>query len=232
VRERIDYDEFGKITSRQEFDSGGNLMPATTPPFQPFGFAGGIYDPDTGLTRFGARDYDPSVGRWTSKDPIRFAAGDPNLFGYVLGDPVTIVDPDGEVGIGTAIVGAVVGASVNAVIASGKGENVRNAAIAGAVGGFVGGFIGNPGAAGAASAATSSFIASLQCGASFGDAFADAGISGAIGFLGGTAGGALGAAGLPGAPEFGENVGAIAVGIAASGVESAARSLIGLFDSM
>ena len=36
-----------------------------------FGFAGGIYDPDTELVRFGARDYDPRVGRWTTKDPIR-----------------------------------------------------------------------------------------------------------------------------------------------------------------
>jgi RHS repeat-associated protein len=95
VRQRIDYDEFGRITSRQEFDSGGNLLPATTPPFQPFGFAGGIYDPDTGLTRFGARDYDPSVGRWTSKDPIRFAGDGVNLYGYVLDDPVNAFDPSG-----------------------------------------------------------------------------------------------------------------------------------------
>jgi len=36
---------------------------------QPFGFAGGIYDPDTGLVRFGARGYDAETGRWTAKDP-------------------------------------------------------------------------------------------------------------------------------------------------------------------
>jgi RHS repeat-associated protein len=57
----------------------------TNPGFQPFGFAGGLYDVDTGLTRFGARDYDAFTGRWTSKDPIRFAGGDANLYGYVLG---------------------------------------------------------------------------------------------------------------------------------------------------
>ena len=45
--------------------------------------------------RFGARDYDPRVGRWTAKDPIRFAGGDANLYGYVLGDPVNLVDPSG-----------------------------------------------------------------------------------------------------------------------------------------
>ena len=59
---------------------------------QPFGFAGGLYEPDTELVRFGARDYDTRTGRWTSKYPIRVAGGDANLYGYVLGDPVNLVD--------------------------------------------------------------------------------------------------------------------------------------------
>ncbi|QPJ63783.1 MAG: RHS repeat-associated core domain-containing protein [Candidatus Nitronauta litoralis] len=56
----------------------------------PFGFAGGLYDKDTKLVRFGARDYDPEIGRWTSKDPIEFEGGDTNLFGYVdsVGKPL------------------------------------------------------------------------------------------------------------------------------------------------
>ena len=62
--------------------------------FQPFGFAGGIYDADTGLVRFGARDYDPEVGRWTSKDPIGFR-GAVNFYMYVGNDPVNRVDPTG-----------------------------------------------------------------------------------------------------------------------------------------
>jgi hypothetical protein len=45
--------------------------------------------------RFGARDYDPETGRWTAKDPILFAGGDTNLYGYVLGDPVNVNDPIG-----------------------------------------------------------------------------------------------------------------------------------------
>ena len=63
----------------------------TNPGFQPSGFAGGLYDPDTGLVRFGARDYDPDVGRWTAVDPILFAGGDTNLYGYVLNDPVNMI---------------------------------------------------------------------------------------------------------------------------------------------
>jgi RHS repeat-associated protein len=62
---------------------------------QPFGFAGGLYDRDTGLVRFGARDYDPQTGRWTAKDPVRFAGGDENLFIYSGDDPINLVDPSG-----------------------------------------------------------------------------------------------------------------------------------------
>ncbi|AHI05240.1 hypothetical protein BDW_03660 [Bdellovibrio bacteriovorus W] len=63
--------------------------------FQPYGFAGGIYDSDTGMVKFGAREYDPEVGRWLSKDPILFNGGDTNLYGYVANDPVNWVDPVG-----------------------------------------------------------------------------------------------------------------------------------------
>ena len=61
----------------------------------PFGFAGGLYDVDTKLTRFGYRDYDAYTGKWTAKDPIGFSGGDSNLYGYVLGDPVNWFDPEG-----------------------------------------------------------------------------------------------------------------------------------------
>jgi RHS repeat-associated protein len=61
----------------------------------PFGFAGGFKDAATGLVRFGARDYDPFTGQWLAKDPIGFAGGDPNLYGYVGQDPVRFFDPSG-----------------------------------------------------------------------------------------------------------------------------------------
>ena len=64
--------------------------------FVPFGFAGGLSDAQTGLVRFGARDYDPSVGRWTSKDPILFDGGQANLYVYVNNDPVNLTDPEGR----------------------------------------------------------------------------------------------------------------------------------------
>jgi len=85
----------GDIMQRLDYDEFGNLTQDSNPGFQPFGFAGGLYDQHTKLTRFGARDYDAETGRWTAKDPIRFQGGDTNLFGYVLNDPVNQVDPRG-----------------------------------------------------------------------------------------------------------------------------------------
>jgi RHS repeat-associated protein len=56
-----------------------------------------LRDIDRSLTRFGARDYDPAIGRWTAKDPLTFAGGLANLYSYVDEDPVNDSDPDGLV---------------------------------------------------------------------------------------------------------------------------------------
>lgn len=80
VAQELDYDVFGKVITD------------TNPDFQPFAFAGGLYDADSKLIRFGARDYDAESGRWTKKDPIRFAGEGSNLYGYTMNDPVNFID--------------------------------------------------------------------------------------------------------------------------------------------
>jgi len=85
----------GEVVQRLDYDVWGNVLQDTNPGFQPFGFAGGMSDSLTGLVHFGTRDYDPSVGRWTTKDPIGFASEDTNLYAYVYNDPVNSVDPSG-----------------------------------------------------------------------------------------------------------------------------------------
>jgi RHS repeat-associated protein len=94
VRLVVDGDS-GEIAQRMDYDEFGNVTLDTNPGFQPFGFAGGLYDPDTALVHFNARDYNPLTGRWTHKDPIRFVGGDTNLYGYVFSDPVNLMDANG-----------------------------------------------------------------------------------------------------------------------------------------
>ncbi len=80
--EEIDYDEFG--------------VASNDPLFQPFGFAGGVQDGDSGFVRFGARDYSLELGRWVAKDPITFFGSDSNLYRYSLAEPINNFDLDGR----------------------------------------------------------------------------------------------------------------------------------------
>ena len=85
----------GTIAQRMDFDEYGKVLADSNPGFQPFGFAGGIYDRDTGLVRFGARDYEAGSGRWMAKDTIWFIIGNSNLYQYALNNPINFVDLDG-----------------------------------------------------------------------------------------------------------------------------------------
>lgn len=77
------------------YDAWGRVLVDTNPGFQRFGFAGGLYDAETGLVRFGARDYDAEIGRWTAKDPWRFSDGG-NLYEYATSSPTHATDPAGD----------------------------------------------------------------------------------------------------------------------------------------
>jgi RHS repeat-associated protein len=85
----------GAIAQRMDYDEFGNVTLDSNPGFQPFGFAGGIYDQHTKLTRFGARDYSADIGRWTARDPILFNGNQTNFYVYVNNDPVNRFDPSG-----------------------------------------------------------------------------------------------------------------------------------------
>jgi RHS repeat-associated protein len=66
-------------------------------------------DTATGLYHMDYREYSPTLGRWINIDPIRFKAGDSNLYRFVGNQPQNRTDPSGEAwswvltGLGTGI---------------------------------------------------------------------------------------------------------------------------------
>ncbi len=131
------------------------VLSDTNPRFQPFGFAGGLYDSDTKLLRFGVRDYEGETGRWLSKDPIRFGGGQTNFYGYTFNDPVNFVDPSGKFGLAGVASGFISGL-IGGYISGGT----IPAALAGGTAGAVVGFV-NPFASSAAGAFAGGVASSL-----------------------------------------------------------------------
>jgi RHS repeat-associated protein len=76
------YDPYGRTRSA----SGSN---ASANPYQ---YAGGYLDSNTGLVKFGARYYDANVGRFTQPDP---SGQEPNRYAYAGNQPVNAGDPQG-----------------------------------------------------------------------------------------------------------------------------------------
>lgn len=75
------YTAFGEISSSCDEEL----------PFNPWSYSNKRFDSVTGLFYFGARDYDPSLGRWISPDPALFEDG-PNRYAYSRGNPLTFCD--------------------------------------------------------------------------------------------------------------------------------------------
>ena len=98
-------DESGDIAESYRYDGFGRMRVFDGPSAEitasavgnPFGFACKRYDPTTALCHFGARWYDPALGRFLSPDPLGFVDG-PNRYAYCAGDPVNFVDPWGLCG--------------------------------------------------------------------------------------------------------------------------------------
>jgi len=85
----------GEVVQRIDYDPWGVVLQDSNPGFQPFGFAGGLYDADTGLVRFGARDYNSENGRWTARDILDVFATAGNHYVYVHNAPQSFTDPSG-----------------------------------------------------------------------------------------------------------------------------------------
>jgi len=67
--------------------------------WSPSFYRGEQYDSDLGLYYLRARYYNPSTGRFLSRDPLDGQAKDPaslHKYLYASGDPVNLIDPSGK----------------------------------------------------------------------------------------------------------------------------------------
>jgi RHS repeat-associated protein len=88
----------GAIQATRVYDAFGAELSATGTWKGPFGYAGGFgYQEDSsGLKLLGHRYYDPTTGRFLSRDPVKDGR---NWYSYCANDPLASFDPDGLVKI-------------------------------------------------------------------------------------------------------------------------------------
>jgi len=92
-------DSVSRAITRRDLDPYGNTVGSVEggPWPDQHGFLGKPHDDATGLTDIGARNYDPTTGRFISADPLLQPANPEQLNGYTYsGDnPITASDPTG-----------------------------------------------------------------------------------------------------------------------------------------
>ncbi len=162
ARELTEIDPFGQTVKHQKFGA-----PSKTAWYY---FTGKPFDDETGLYYYGARYYDPKLGRFITPDTVVQRHNDPqtlNRYSYCSNNPVNRVDMDGHKWSWRKFFGAIVGAVVTAVVtivltpfvgpvfagaiggalggmvsAGISGGNIGQAALFGAIGGAIGGGLG------------------------------------------------------------------------------------------
>jgi RHS repeat-associated protein len=83
-------------TATRTYDAFGNLFASTGTPVGPFGFVGDEgyqEDHDSGLKLLGYRYYDPTTGRFLTRDPAQDGR---NWYAYCYSNATALVDADGQ----------------------------------------------------------------------------------------------------------------------------------------
>ncbi|MGH8489859.1 MAG: RHS repeat domain-containing protein, partial [Gammaproteobacteria bacterium] len=91
-------DQEGRVVWRKSYAPYGQPI-GQTAPNEP-GYTGKFEEPDLGIQNFGARWYDPRIGRFLAVDPAGFDPQNPqsfNRYAYANNNPYGYVDPDGRV---------------------------------------------------------------------------------------------------------------------------------------
>jgi RHS repeat-associated protein len=127
--QHYEYATFGQTT----YQNNASAFPVSNR------YTGQICDDETGLYYYGARYYDPQLGRFIQPDSS-VPSDDPqtlNRYAYCGNNPLKYVDPTGHIlgidDILIAILVAAVGAAVGAVSAAITGGNIGKGALTGAI---------------------------------------------------------------------------------------------------
>lgn len=91
-------DSAGVVAKSYSYDAYGNIVDQTGTLDQPYTYTGRELDSETGLYYYRARQYDATIGRFTSIDPMSLLLRDRkeiNGYSYVSGNPVVFTDPEG-----------------------------------------------------------------------------------------------------------------------------------------
>ena len=95
VAQRLDAG--GNVISSDEYDAFGSRITTAVGSTDPFAYearAGYYSDTEAGIVLLSYRYYDPSTGRFLTRDPIGYNGGI-NLYGYVRNNPGNARDPSG-----------------------------------------------------------------------------------------------------------------------------------------
>lgn len=92
IRELTDAN--GNLRARYDYDVWGNSVVLEGDTSLDFGYTGHYFHAPSGLNLTLYRAYNPTLGRWLSRDPIAENGG-LNLYQYTFSNPVNFVDPLG-----------------------------------------------------------------------------------------------------------------------------------------
>ena len=147
-------DSSGAVKNTYSYHPYGNAAGQTLTVSNPWRFASGYYDSNTGLYKFGQRYYDTDLGRWTQMDPVGGTVGNPNSgnpYVYANDEPNMLTDPTGRdsnpllcgLTLGLAAAGIILGGwiAISALATVGTEGLIAGLILTSAGQSFVGGFL-------------------------------------------------------------------------------------------
>lgn len=141
-KELVEYTPYGEAVTHDNIDEDDEVDQY---------FTGKTLDDETGYYYYGARYYDPSLGRFLTADSITPDEANPqalNRYSYVYNSPLNYIDPSGHFPW-LALLGALIGgasAGISAYQNNGQFQ-IGNVALGALTGGIAGGTLGLSGAA-------------------------------------------------------------------------------------